>query len=168
MEKNTVQRLTKQQRLFCRCYVNTGNAREAAVQAGFIPDAQKNGEALLCKSAITKEIARLLKQRREMLSLKALSGYERLAFGSIADGIRLLYIEDPLQTDLESMDLFNIAEIKKPKDGAMEIKFFDRLKALEKLMEAKTEEDTPCIPFYTALQQGAQALERHGNERLEE
>ena len=31
------------------------------------------------------------------------------------------------------MDLFLISEIKRPKDGAMEIKLFDRVKALEKL-----------------------------------
>ena len=168
MEMQTEKGLTKKQQLFCRFYVNTGNARESAVQAGITPDPQKSGEELLCKSEITHQIGRLLRQRREMLSLKALCGYERLAFGSIVDGIRLLYMEDPGQAQLEAMDLFNIAEIKKPKDGAMEIKFFDRLKALEKLMEAKQEADTPCIPFYKALQQGAQALEAHAEHGPEE
>ena len=33
------------------------------------------------------------------------------------------------------MDLYSVSEIKRPKDGSMEIKFFDPLKALEKLYE---------------------------------
>jgi hypothetical protein len=34
---------------------------------------------------------------------------------------------------MESLELFNVSEIKKPKGGGIEIKFFDRLKALEHL-----------------------------------
>ena len=45
------------------------------------------------------------------------------------------------------MDLFLVSEIKRPKDGSMEIKFFDRLKALEKLTDDSEKEDR-ATPFY--------------------
>lgn len=63
---------------------------------------------------------------------RACLGYERLALGKVTDAIKLLYCENLSDDEIEKLDLTNIAEIKKPKDGAMEIKFFDRLKALEK------------------------------------
>ena len=55
---------------------------------------------------------------------RALLGYERLAFGSTADAFRLLMSSADDPPDVGALDLFNVAEIKKPKDGAMEIKFF--------------------------------------------
>ena len=63
---------------------------------------------------------------------RACLGYERLALGKVTDAIKLLYCENLSDDEIEKLDLTNISEIKKPKDGAMEIKFFDRLKALEK------------------------------------
>jgi hypothetical protein len=50
-----------------------------------------------------------------------------------------------------------VSEIKKPKEGALEIKFFDRFKALEKLAE-ETNDDKKSLPFYEALENGAKAL----------
>lgn len=63
----------------------------------------------------------------------ATAGYIRLAFGSVADAVSLIYMDKPSREELEKMDLFLVSEIKHPKEGALEIKFFDRLKALEKL-----------------------------------
>ena len=63
----------------------------------------------------------------------AVIGYRRLAFGSTSDAASLMFEENPSRETLENMDLFLVSEIKRPKDGAMEIKFFDRVKALEKL-----------------------------------
>lgn len=56
------------------------------------------------------------------------------------------------------MDLFNISEIKRPKGGGLEIKFFDRLKPLEKLQEISTDSSQTALPFYEALNNGAKAL----------
>ena len=44
----------------------------------------------------------------------------------------------------------------------MEIKFFDRLQALERLERSEQGEGGGMSPFYQALEQGAQALERSG------
>ena len=40
------------------------------------------------------------------------------------------------------MDLFLVSEIRRPKDGAMEIKFFDRARALEKLASLSMERES--------------------------
>lgn len=72
-------------------------------------------------------------EREGSLSSSPEEGYRQLAFGSISDAVSLLYKEEPTVRELAKMDLFSISEIKRARDGAMEIKFYDRLKALEKL-----------------------------------
>lgn len=89
-------------------------------------------------------------------------GYERLAYGGIADAVRLLFTEQPDLTALDKMDLYNIAEIKRPKGGGMEIKFFDRIKALQSLEELSTQ-DSDSLPFYRTLQECARSFEENGN-----
>lgn len=157
MSKTEGSKLTPKERLFCSCYINSGNIKESATMAGYNRLPQQEGEKLLCRSDIIDEIARLTDLQRKSLSQMATVGYQRLAFGNIADAVELLYLENPTQQDLKSMDLFSVAEIKRPKDGAMEIKFFDRLKALEKL-EQSSPESNGAMPFYDALRLGAKAV----------
>lgn len=88
---------------------------------------------------------------------KAREGYEKLAFGGVSDAIRLLYDEHPEPGKLAEMDFFNIAEIRRPKDGSMEIKFFDRLRALEKLEELETGKQDGSALFQ-AMEESARAL----------
>ena len=87
---------------------------------------------------------------------KILQGYERLAFGGVADAVRLLFAEEITPAAARKMDLFSVAEIKRPKGGGMEIRFFDRIKALQ-CMEALGESTSPA-GFYHALEAGAAAL----------
>ena len=88
-------------------------------------------------------------------------GYERLAFGGIADAIRLLFTEEPDLAALGKMDLYNIAEIKRPKGGGMEIKFFDRIKALQ-CLEALNVGGSEQLPLYRTLQECARSFK--GND----
>ena len=69
-------------------------------------------------------------------------GYQQLAFGSIADAIKLLFMEEPAPRALGKMNFINVAEIRRMKEGAMEIKFFDRLKALASLYEYSGDADS--------------------------
>lgn len=91
-------------------------------------------------------------------------GYQQLAFGSIADAIKLLFMEEPNPRALGKMNFFNVAEIRRLKEGAMEIKFFDRLKALEKLEEITDQGQTDTPPFYEALENSAKLLQKQGGE----
>lgn len=86
-------------------------------------------------------------------------GLRRLAFGDIADAVSLLFLDDEeALRRLPGLELFNVSEIKKAKGGGMEIKFADRLKALERLSEVLSEkESTSAASFYEALEKSAQS-----------
>ena len=155
--------LTAREKTFCSCFVSCGSADEAAYCAGFVKNPKRSGEELLCREDIAQEIKRLGKCRAGSLSEIAAVGYRRLAFGKISDAVSLLYMENPSREQLEHMDLFMVSEIKRPKDGSMEIKFFDRLKALERLTD-DSERENGAAPFYDAIARGAEALRSDSNE----
>ena len=142
--------LTSRQKEFCRYYANSGCIRESAAYAGY-SQPEKSGLALLQRKEINEEIERLFKEKKQNLRQLASLGYERLAFGNVSDAIRLMFSENPLEENLDMYDLFNVAEIKRPKDNAMEIKFFDRIKALEKLENSESTSDGTGSEFYKAL-----------------
>lgn len=119
---------------------------------------EKSALRLLRRKDIAEEIQRLDKQRQTTQNDIAI-GYQRLAFGCISDAICLLFSDEVSPEEIEKMDLFNIAEIKRKKGGDIEIKFFDRLKALEKLQDTRTGNgDTAEASLYSAIEQGAKAL----------
>ena len=114
-------------------YAVTRNARESAARAGFGVLSELIGMRLLAREEVRELIEALEKQRPREGAVRA--GLERLAFGGISDAIRLLFTDvAELEPEiLDSMELFCVSEIKRQKGGAVEIKFFDRLRALEKL-----------------------------------
>ena len=63
------------------------------------------------------------------------AGLVRLAFGSVNDPVALVFSDQPTPYAIAHSDLFNVSEIKRVKGGGVEVKFFDRQKALEKLLE---------------------------------
>ncbi len=148
--------LTKKEKEFCRQYISSGDSLLAAEASGFGGDSSI-GSQLLSREDIAQEISRLCALKRQTVASLACTGYTRLAFGSIADAVSLLYMENPTKAQLEKMDLFSVAEIKRPKDGSMEIKFFDRFKALEKLCEGSSQEKG-ASPVIDAIRAGALAL----------
>ena len=84
-------------------------------------------------------------------------GLSRLAFGEISDAVSLLYMSDEEALKrLPELNLFNVSEIKRPKGGGMEIKFFDRIKACEKLSERLNVRENRDMSFYEALEQSAE------------
>ena len=151
--------LSKKEKLFCLNYAFTPNGRDAAKKSGYSMNPQAAAAKLLSRRDITDEIAALTKANRPCRN-EAAAGYRRLAFGSVADALSLIFCEDPpTREQLEEMDLFSISEIKRPKGGGLEIKFFDRLKPLERLAEMSTDEETDgALGFYQALENSAQAI----------
>ncbi len=158
MKKYSKKTLTEKEKCFCYYYMNTGNLREAATLAGYHGETEKKGFNLLSKEHIKKEIDRLYNEKRKNLAYKAYVGYERLAFGNVSDVIKLLFADN---LDMQSMDLFCISEIRRPKNGAMEIKFFDRIRALEKLEQSECENKPNIGQFYYAMEQGIKSLEKN-------
>ena len=149
--------LTSKEQLFCTLYSHTRNAKESVVRAGYnslFPE--RTGEKLLSDTAITEQI-KVLEKAKQASFAEVCAGLRRLAFGSVNDAVKLLYKFDELDDkSIDSLDLFNVADIKKPKGGGIEIKFFDRQKALEKLLVVSCEQkDNEVMPFYEALERSA-------------
>ena len=155
-------RLTKKEQLFCHNFALCSNLREAAAKSGYASP-ERAGMKLMARKEIRDEIDKL--RNRKTGQEEVICGLKRLAFGSVADCLKLILADGDQTFDTENMDFFNIAEIKKPKGGGIEIKFFDRLKALEKLavLCEKDDEDS-SMPFYEAIRKSAKALEGKNNE----
>ena len=134
-------RLTKQERRFCYHLSGGCSVGEAARRAGL-----HSAERLLQ----SPRLAEGCRAARQQIPGRVRGGLERLAFGDVTDAVRLIYMEDPQDGEITELDLFNIAEIKRGKNG-VEIKFFDRLKALEHLAELSADEQSSAEPFYRAL-----------------
>ncbi len=150
--------LSPREKRFCEGYALGRDAAEAACEAGY-ERPEKAGVSLLSRDDINAEISRLCDSRLKNARRKAYSGFERIAFGSINDAVRLLF-EQEVPGDAAGYDLFNVAEIRRPKEGALEIKFFDRLKALEKLEQYGQEDSDTPSDFYRALVGGVDALKK--------
>ena len=120
---------------FCCYYVMLGDVTESAIKAGFdSKNALQNGIKLLESDKCRKIISRI--RNAVSGSNDVSTGLKRLAFGNCTDAVYLLFADElPPPNVISRLDLFNVSEIKRIKGGGVEIKFFDRLKALEKLFE---------------------------------
>lgn len=150
--------LSKREGLFCIYYAECFDAALAAKKAGYKSNCEQKGLVLLTKENIAKKITQVLKTRENVLSQIALLGYEKLSFGSIADAVSLMYMDKPEKEELRNLNLLNISEIKKLKDGAMEIKFFDRLKALSSIKTATNNAQNGVTNLVDAICMGAESL----------
>lgn len=83
------------------------------------------------------------------------SGYKKIAFGDISDAVLLAFSDGESGEDFSKLDLFTVSELKRPKGGGLEVKFFDRIKALQCLGELAAEE-TDDTSFFEALEKSAQ------------
>ncbi len=146
--------MTPKEEKFCCFYALNSNARLSAILSGYKGIPEIKAMKLLARKDVAEKIRTYRKIYCDDLRALAITGYRQLAFGSIADCVKLIYDTDNLPP-LDTMNLFMISEIKKPKDGSMEIKFFDRIKALEKLTEIEQLSEESSIPFYKALEKSA-------------
>ena len=100
-------------------------------------------------------------RKKKSIKEEVCEGLKRLAFGDITDAVTLLFADDDISNEkIKSLDLFCISEIKKARAGAMEIKFFDRQKALEKLFELSSKESNETMRFYAALEESAKSANK--------
>ena len=164
MSEHKKKTLTSREELFCTYYAATQNAREAAIKSGCNTlFAEKTAVKLMRRSEISNRIAELCEKEKAGKNIRR--GLERLAFGSITDAITLLLAEESSELDVGRLDLFAISEIKKQKGGGFEMKFFDRLKAFEKLaeLEGNMQSDS-AVPFYAAIEKGVSVIESSNDE----
>ena len=129
-------------RLFCCYYAKLGNIFEAALKAGFSQQtALAEGIRILSQSKYKKLVSKLSGEKMQSKELIS-TGLERLAFGSSNDAAFLVFSEENITPErIASLDLFNVSEIKKVKGGGVEVKFFDRQKAMEKIYDYASDDN---------------------------
>ncbi len=109
---------------------------------------------LLFKS--TEKGMRKTARRKKTLQEQIEQGLLDIALGSVSDAISLLFMtEEEIIERLPKLKLINVSEIKRPKGGGMEIKFFDRIKALERLGMDRISDSDSSLSFYEALEKSA-------------
>lgn len=100
--------------------------------------------------------------RRKRIEKQIDDGLLQLAFGDVSEAVSLLYMSDEEALEkLPELNLFNVSEIKRPRGGGMEIKFFDRIKACEKIRERANENKKDETGFFEAL---AKSVENTGSD----
>ena len=86
-------------------------------------------------------------------------GLQKLAFGAVNDAVRLMFADGDSLPEIDALDLYNVAELRR-KSGGVEIAFFDRLQALDRLAARQKEQHREeAADFYEAIRLGAAALE---------
>ena len=147
--------LTLKEKDFCRYFAIGKNQREAAAKAGYaFPE--RSGLRLLERAEIRNFISEIVQPLR--CSEEAAEGLRKIAFGSVADAIKLM-VFPPETLEIEKLDLFMVSEIKFQKGSVSEIKFYDRIKALDALSTVtETRSDEKIAPFIDAIFKGASAL----------
>lgn len=88
------------------------------------------------------------------------SAIRHLALGRITDGIILLLKGDSMtQEEISKLDLYSVAGVKTTSGKISEIKFCDRLKALQLLTAYEGQDEKVSLGFAEALKAGAENLE---------
>lgn len=129
---------------FCRWFLALGNPAEAARKAGFPPNAAETDALRLLQSpACRAELSKLAVQPPLPVQSLVIAGLTRLAFGSANDAVRLVFSDEiPSDSVLSSLDLFHVSEIKRVKGGGVEVKLFDRQRAMERLLDCAAASDS--------------------------
>ena len=98
-------------------------------------------------------------RRKRSIDDQIKEGLTALAFGDVSDAVSLLFMTDEqIIASLAKLKLINVSEIKRPKGGGMEIKFFDRIKACEGLARYRSGSNDSGLSFFAALEKGAQNM----------
>ena len=98
-----------------------------------------------------------MKSREEILK-----EIEDLAGCKVNDAVRLAFLSGEEMESLDGLDLSAITELKRNSSGTVELKFIDRLAALQWLLERTGAEDPQALKLYEALEKSA-AAEKSGS-----
>ena len=114
---------------FCECYLRTLDPAQAARDAG-----ERDGWAMLADGAVQAELAELRALRAGTVRREdAVRRLAELAFGRANDAVAMALSPEREGLNVQQMDLSAVSEFKVTEKGAVEIRFLDRVKALEAL-----------------------------------
>lgn len=118
---------------FCRLMTVVADPIKAARKAGY-KHPERAWSELSAREEIVSEISRRCENIRSVYEHTAICGLYKLAYGGVSDALTLLYRDDLSEEQLSLLDLRNVSEIKRT-DKGIEVKFCDRIKAIDKLQE---------------------------------
>ncbi len=152
--------LTERQKHFLYQFIKLRNVQEAAIIAGFpTKSAYRDGIKILRHPKALQFIQDSLVILNEFSGDIVRAGLDRLVTGRINDAVVLAFSDDGMSgEDIQKLDLYNVSELKRPKGGGCEIKFFDRQKAAETLHEMNCSVRTgdAAQSFFAALKESAE------------
>ena len=73
------------------------------------------------------------KERRELRREDVLEALRRIALSRPNAAVELAYMDSPSRRTIQGLDLWAVSEFKRNSAGAVEIRFLDRVKALDTL-----------------------------------
>lgn len=161
---NTQRPMPEREELFAAFCAHLANPWEAARRAGFEPRlADAAACSLLDKAAVRRRIKRHEKALEKNARSFALRALLRLAGYNAADGVKLASSgEDFCPGDVERLDLFGVSSLKWS-SGSCEVKFFDRIRALDLLLSLDKGKGDACpSEFYRALRESAAQSQQVG------
>ncbi len=144
--------LSEKEKLFCYHIASCKSIKQAAALAGY-SNPLLSGLRLIVSPKIKERIEKISTTAKVLE--EASCGLRQIAFGDVSDAVRLITADDISTLDIDALDLHMVSELKFAKNGGIEVKFYDRIKALEKLMEISdsTEQGND---FLQALQNSVQ------------
>lgn len=90
---------------------------------------------------------------------------EDLAGCKVNDAVRLAFLGEEEREELGGLELSAITELKRSNSGTVEMKFIDRIAALQWLLEHVGQEEAPqAIKLYEALGKTAESLAKQERE----
>lgn len=120
--------LTKKEEEFCRVFALTGDINEAAAMTGYT---RKKAMLLLTDPKAKKFLKKVV--GKESVAMNAL---RRIAFASPKDAVLLAVKGGELSAkEIEKLDLAAVAHVGRDKNGELELKLYDRQKAIELIIE---------------------------------
>lgn len=153
--------MKKREKEFCRLTVVLGNPQTAAARAGYRhPD--EVWPELIAREDVASEIRRVAREVSKVFRDTLLCSVFRLMTSENNDALRLIYHDQMSDEEIGTLNLSGVAEIKRTKDKSVEIKFFDRIRALDKLSELNdtVSDSASAGGLLEAMRLSAQALNR--------
>lgn len=158
----------RRRRQFCFYYARLCNITEAARRAGFPYDSAYEEGVKTLSMPVYRRLAQRLGADAPLSPQQLVrAGLERLAFGAANDAALLVCAEElPAPVQLAQLDLYNVSELKRIKGGGLEVKFFDRQRALERLYDLAAGADSAqaAQALLTALQGNPQEEGADGDD----
>lgn len=115
-------------RAFCRAYLETMDPAVAAGRSGIA-----DGYAALESKTVQRTLQRMRAVGGDVRREDVIRRLCALAFAPVNDAIRLAYLDDPGEAAVARLDLSPVAEFRRNSAGSVEVRFVDRIKALDTL-----------------------------------